>query len=620
MNEIAFHPLPDAFDAVARWLDGDASAEPATTRADRLAALFGLGTYERNVLLLTAYAALEPAAGDKLAQLHGSPELHMPNIGTLLAMVPGANWGALAADAGLRHNHLIEVSGGNALAGRTVAIAESTLFHLLGAPALSSEIANLVQLVDATPLLSPARESLRDLVLARSRDAMPDLLMLTGHDAQGKVQAMKAVCDRKGRKLCLLHASMLPGSTGELLQLARLLERDVRLVGGQLMLRLDGQAEEAPLRILAQALTVPLVLACDEPIVLPGRTAIRIETPRMSAREQAGLWRDSLSDLPDADEAIAQLSGNFRVTPELAASVRQLVSDDSGAGDMTSRIWQAARESVRPRMNELAQRVESTAQWDDLVLPARQKDVLADLLGQAKHRAKVYEDWGFGARLQERGLGISALLCGPSGAGKTMAGEIIANELGLDLYRIDLSSVVSKWLGETEKNIRRLFDAAEEGGVVMQFDEADALFGKRSEVKDSHDRHANIEVSYLLQKLEEFRGIAILTTNLKDNIDQAFLRRIRFVLDFRFPAQREREEIWRRIFPADVPLASLDFAALARLNIAGGTIRNIALASAFRAARDGEPVSMRAIMECARVEYDKAGRIMTELDGVGVTA
>ena len=213
-----------------------------------------------------------------------------------------------------------------------------------------------------------------------------------------------------------------------------------------------------------------------------------------------------------------------------------------------------------------------------------------------------------------RGLGVSALFTGPSGTGKTMAAEVLANELRLDLYRIDLSQVVSKYIGETEKNLRRVFDAAEEGGAILLFDEADALFGKRSEVKDSHDRYANIEISYLLQRMEAYRGLAILTTNMKEALDPAFLRRIRFVVQFPFPDAGQRAEIWRRIFPAAAPTADLSVDRLARLNVAGGNIRNIALYAAFLAAEAGEPVRMAHLLAAARAEYAKLERPLTEAE------
>jgi SpoVK/Ycf46/Vps4 family AAA+-type ATPase len=226
------------------------------------------------------------------------------------------------------------------------------------------------------------------------------------------------------------------------------------------------------------------------------------------------------------------------------------------------------------------------------------------LVANVRQQARVYEDWGFAER-SPRGLGITVLFHGPSGTGKTMAAEVLANELQLDLYHIDLSTVVSKYIGETEKNLRQVFDAAEQGGLILLFDEADALFGKRSEVKDSHDRYANIEVSYLLQRMEAYRGLAILTTNNKSALDPAFMRRIRFVIQFPFPDLNQRTEIWKRIFPQQTPVKDLDERKLARLNVAGGNIRNIALNAAFLAADQHRPVTMGEIRNAAQTEYTK---------------
>jgi len=218
---------------------------------------------------------------------------------------------------------------------------------------------------------------------------------------------------------------------------------------------------------------------------------------------------------------------------------------------------------------------------------------------------------------QRRGLGVTALFTGESGTGKTLAAEVLARELELDLYRIDLAATVSKYIGETEKNLRRLFAAAEASGAVLLFDEADALFGKRGEVKDGHDRYANLEVAYLLQRMESYRGLAILTTNLRSNVDRAFLRRLRFVLQFPFPGAAERAEIWRRTFPPAAPLERIDPERLARLTVSGGSIRSIALSAAFAAAEDGTAVTPAHVLRAARVEYAKAERTLTDAETDG---
>jgi len=250
------------------------------------------------------------------------------------------------------------------------------------------------------------------------------------------------------------------------------------------------------------------------------------------------------------------------------------------------------------------------------VLADAQKQILRQLAAQARYRMTVYESWGF-AEKGRRGLGISALFSGASGTGKTLAAEVLARELELDLYRIDLSGVVSKYIGETEKNLKQVFDAAEEGGVLLLFDEADALFGKRSEVKDSHDRYANIEVGYLLQRMENFQGLAILTTNLKSSLDKSFQRRLRFTVDFPFPDAAQREAIWQRVFPSRTPLKNVNPKLLAQLNMTGGSIRNIALNSAFLAAEAHGAVAMEHLLQAARLEAIKIERPLSDTETRG---
>jgi SpoVK/Ycf46/Vps4 family AAA+-type ATPase len=247
------------------------------------------------------------------------------------------------------------------------------------------------------------------------------------------------------------------------------------------------------------------------------------------------------------------------------------------------------------------------------VLPAAQKRTLRVIAAQLRQRNMVYDRWGFGQK-SRRGLGISALFYGPSGTGKTMAAEVLASELRLDLYHIDLSRIVSKYIGETEANLRRVFDAAEENGAILLFDEADSLFGTRSQVKDSHDRYANIEVSYLLQRMEAYRGLAVLTTNMRSALDQAFLRRIRFAVEFTFPDAAQRALIWRQVFPPMAETWGLDHDRLAQLQVAGGNIRNIALNAAFLAADAAEPIQMHHLRQAAYAEYAKMERRLSQAE------
>jgi SpoVK/Ycf46/Vps4 family AAA+-type ATPase len=329
--------------------------------------------------------------------------------------------------------------------------------------------------------------------------------------------------------------------------------------------------------------------------------------------EQEEAWQKALGE--DAGPAPAMLAGQFNLNVPEIERIAHIVS--STAADKTpvaDRAWDACLVAARPRMDTLAQRLEVRAQaWDGLVLPEVEKKLLRQIMDQVGQRNLVYERWGFNRRMS-RGLGINALFAGESGTGKTLAAEVIAHELKLNLYRIDLSQVVSKYIGETEKNLRKLFDAAEDGGAILFFDEADALFGKRSEVKDSHDRYANIEINYLLQRMEAYRGLAILATNMKSALDQAFMRRLRFIVNFPFPGIPERKRIWERAFPPETEKEVLDYERLAKFNLTGGSIQNIAINAAFLAASAGSPVTMPLIFEAARSEFLKLGKPSNEAE------
>jgi SpoVK/Ycf46/Vps4 family AAA+-type ATPase len=359
-------------------------------------------------------------------------------------------------------------------------------------------------------------------------------------------------------------------------------------------------------------------VAAHEPLASLRRPQLRVEVARPQPDEQRVLWHRHLGfRSPGLYGQVDRVVAHFNLDAEAIRSVcAAAASAPEASSDHAPVLWDACRAQARSHLEELARRIEATAGWDDLVLPEPQRQLLAAIAAQVRQRSRVYEEWGFG-ETGLRGLGIAALFAGPSGTGKTMAAEVLARELRLDLCCIDLSQVVSKYIGETEKNLRRVFDAAEGGGAILLFDEADALFGKRSEVRDSHDRYANIEVSYLLQRMEAYRGLAILTTNLKSALDQAFLRRLRFVVTFPFPDAAQREGIWRRVFPARTPTEGLDPARLARLGVTGGSIRNIALHAAFLAAESDTPVRMSHLLRAARDELAKLEKSLTEAEVEG---
>ena len=353
---------------------------------------------------------------------------------------------------------------------------------------------------------------------------------------------------------------------------------------------------------------------CEEPF-------IELELPRAGAGDRKRLWEGLLDGrrqfADDVDWGV--LASKFRFSPgqtrDALAAAETLARWRSPADARITMadLHRACRTQSTPKLSALARKVEPKYAWDDIVLPDDQMAQLHEICQQAKHQHIVYGQWGFDRKLS-LGKGLNALFSGPPGTGKTMAAEVVANELQLDLYRIDLSQVVSKYIGETEKNLRQIFHEAQTSNAILFFDEADALFGKRSEVKDAHDRYANIEIGYLLQKMEEYDGIAILATNLRQNIDEAFVRRMQVIVEFPFPDEEYRRRIWGVIFPREAPLGEdINFDALAReVKLAGGSIKNIALAAAFYAASDGGVIHTAHLLRAARREHQKAGRIWNE--------
>ncbi|WP_435592820.1 ATP-binding protein [Nocardia sp. bgisy118] len=336
----------------------------------------------------------------------------------------------------------------------------------------------------------------------------------------------------------------------------------------------------------------------------------------------AAIWRYHLSgQFSDTPAWAEQLAVRFHLPPARIKAAAELAESDrfrsAAPRELTlADVSAACRRQSNQKLGDRVAKVRPVCGWADLVLPPDRIGLLRDICAQVRHQHRVYLDWGFGPKLN-RGKGISALFTGPPGTGKTMAAEVIAADLDLDLYKMDLSGVVSKYIGETEKNLAHIFTEAEAGNAILFFDEADALFGKRTEVSDAHDRYANIETSYLLQRMEDYDGVVILATNLRQNMDEAFTRRLRFIVDFPFPAVDSRQRIWQQLFPPRAPLApGLDFEALAQeLPVAGATIRNIGLNAAFLAAADGGTIDRGHILRGARREYEKIGKLWTERAG-----
>ncbi|WP_414577265.1 ATP-binding protein [Anabaena sp. CCY 9402-a] len=620
------------------WKTGifvDIEKEPAFAQAppalEQLCQIFNLSPLERQIVMLCAGMEFDRNWGRLCAKAQGQPQWEYPTLSLALSITSSPYWGALTQDAPLRRWRLIEMGSAPALTISPLRLDEQITHYLAGLRPLDERLAQLgaspLQMENLVPSHTALAEQMANSwVQASQEQRVLPILQLCGTDATSKKAIAANTCQILGLTGYAVTAQNLPRENQQLHLVQCLWEREWRLyrrvmvLDGDRLESSEGERENNIIQLL-DTLDAPLIISSLERRRAIQRPLLTLDVHQPSPAEQRQVWQKTLSEIsPDWNGQIDRLVSHFNLsTATITATSWQFKSQHNPADDTAQAfrsLWDACRSQARPRLDELSQRIEATAQWEDLVLPPNELGVLKDIAAHLRQRSKVYEQWGFAAK-GGRGLGISAMFAGASGTGKTLAAEVLANTLHLDVYRIDLSAVVSKYIGETEKNLRRVFDAAEGGGVILLFDEADALFGKRTEVKDSHDRHANIEVSYLLQRMESYRGLAILTTNLKASLDQAFLRRIRFIVQFPFPDAKQRAEIWRRVFPSQTPTADLDFEKLAKLSVAGGNIRNIALNAAFVAADADEPVRMKHILQAAKSEYIKMERPLTDVEVKG---
>ena len=587
---------------------------------DIVATTFELSEFEQAILLLCAGTELDAAFARRVGELGGGNGLAEPSFGLALARLPGAHWSALAPAAPLRRWRLVEPRGGAPLTAAGLRIDERILHYLTGVQYLDDRLAASIEAFQGRGAPMPSHHALARHIaeaVRRIKGGAPlPAIELLGADPGGKRAVAAEVARLLGAELFVLPARELPANGYELQSLGLLWGREVALAGRALLIDAgdDGGAtgRDSALSRFLDAVPGLVFVAGRERREMRYRELLWYEVRHPPPAEQRALWSELFGD---RDAALAgelqRVAWQFRLGLDAlrAASVEVsgwLAADGAApdVGGLGQDVWDACRRQARPRLDDLAQRIEPNATWEDLVVPADVAAALRQVAVHVRQRYEVLERWKLGER-SARGLGIAALFAGASGTGKTMAAEVLASELRLDLYRIDVASVVSKYIGETEKNLRRVFDAAEEGGAILLFDEADALFGKRSEVRDSHDRYANIEVSYLLQRMEAYRGLAILTTNMKSALDPAFLRRLRFVIEIPFPDAAARRRIWEGMFPDEAPTAAVDAGMLAKLNVSGGNIRNIALGAAFNAAEEGAAIGMQHLLDAARQEYRK---------------
>lgn len=572
---------------------------------------FGLSNFEQQVLLLCAAMELDPQAASLCAYAHGDPAKAHPTFALALSLFENPAWEALSPERPLRYWKLLEIHqpGALPLTASPLRLDERILNLLKGLSHLDDRLALYLEPVEAAAdALPTSHQSGADRILHLLQSAaQPPVVQLPGPHGPSKLQVASQVATALGLHLYRLPAELIPTQPGDLETFLRLWQRELRLLPVGLFVDASGTPTPA-LQAFLNRCGGLCFLDARESLHLAGSAVADIAKPTHA--EQQAAWSQALGNQAGASPAL--LGGQFRLgLQDIQGIAASALAEPSG--DLPTKLWDACLQASRPQMDALAQRLNPLATWEDLVLPADELGLLRQIAGQVSNRMAVFEEGGFGERMN-RGFGISALFAGESGTGKTMAAEVIANALRLNLYRIDLSAVVSKYIGETEKNLRKLFDAAEDGGAILFFDEADALFGKRSEVKDSHDRYANIEINYLLQRMEAFQGLAILATNMKAALDPAFLRRLRFVVNFPHPGTAERRQMWEKVFPPRTATQALDFQRLARLNVSGGNIHTIALNAAFLAASAKVPVAMEHVLEAARAEFKKLERPLNEAD------
>ena len=591
-------------------MDPDARLHHA---AERL----GLDAIDAVVLAVCAAPELNPAYGRLFAYLHDDVTRKLPSPGLVARLVggdgvaPGDVLARFGRDAPLRRLgalRLIDERGQTPLADRAVKVADAVAALLVGAELDESARDGRIRR-EPLPAGDPGRDAVvRELRALVACDTHLPLLVI-GPDAPGLLAAAL------GAPLVLVDAA--DAGDPELMREARLvgaLEGRRRCFDG--VEALDPGARRSALRSLAAMDERALVcgLTPDAAVALGDRTAIVVEVPLPTFAERRSAWALH-SGVDEVDDVAAKFRLSMSQIADAAEVARQTAAVEGAVAPGRRHLDLGARRASSGRLGELAARLDPAFGWDQLVLPKQPLEVLHSISAYLRHRDLVLSEWGYGQTVA-RAQGLKTLFAGESGTGKTMAAQVLARDLGLELFRIDLATVISKYIGETEKNLDRIFGAAEGSNAILFFDEADALFGKRSEVSDSHDRYANIEVAYLLQKMEGYSGAVILATNFRHNIDEAFLRRLDFVIDFPFPEPEDRGRIWRLVLPDEAPLdddIDLEFLST-QFKLSGGGIRNASLAAAFLAAEDGRVIGMRHLVVGVALEYGKLGRLTLESD------
>jgi hypothetical protein len=592
---------------------------------------FLLSDFEQNILFLCAAMELDTRIPSLCSRAQDDQNKPFPTFALAMSLFADAAWDALSAQRPLRYWRLIEVNRthGQPLIGSLIKGDERVIDFIRGLNYLDERIAKLSSPFNVTGYdedIPSSQKEMADRIchnLDQSDNRSSGIVQLTGADPISKQLISKKVAASRKFELINLPLESLSQQSMALEELARLWQRESHLlsIAGYIDIskadafsKGEGHHHNSnfPLQRFLSLSQRIFFIATQEvrSELLPGSFVIDVKKP--TPEEQKDAWNKELGAVANGSAALLAGQFNFNVST-ISEITAKVMKDDSRDDDLHKLLWQHCVEQSSVELDILVQRLELKSTWDDIVLPEVPRQQLVQIANQVRMRSCVYDTWGFRKKMN-RGLGINALFVGESGTGKTMAAEVLANELKLQLYRIDLSGVISKYIGETEKNLKRVFDAAENGGAILFFDEADALFGKRTDVKDSHDRYANIEVNYLLQRMESFSGLAILATNKKSAIDDAFMRRFRVIIQFPFPGMQERKSILQKMFPAEVPTSYLDYDRLASLNLTGGSYYNIAINAAFKAAEKGSAITMPILLSAAKAELQKIERPVKEAD------
>jgi hypothetical protein len=617
---------------------------------------FGLTSFDLNVVLMALAPELDLRYELLYAYLQDDVTRRRPTVDLALNLFSDSAQSKLAlrsrfsADAPLVRHKLVHIVPDPAqvqppLLSHYVKLEDELVRFILGERSLDHRLSAFCRFEESTARDEAVASDLKtsralpSLAVQMREGGRPVILYFQGAAVGSKIRAARTIAEALSARLLfidLAHAPEAPAAFQEALQLAfrgASLEGSVLYIEGYDTLRREARASahQVVLDRLAEYPGVAILSGLGPwTPTLGGPVGVRTVRFGVLDRPQAiACWQSDLekAGIVCAPHELQLLADRFRLTPDQIADAVacarneaywQAAESDVAAGAIPhvtlDQLCAAARAECGHELTGLARKIRPAHSWRDIVLPSDQLDQLQEVCQQAKHWQTVFAQWGFNRKLS-LGRGLNVLFSGPPGTGKTMAADVLANELKVDLYKIDLSQIVSKYIGETEKNLDRVFRLAEHSNAILFFDEADALFGKRSEVKDSHDRYANIEVGYLLQKMEEYEGIAILATNVRHHIDEAFVRRMQVIVEFPFPEEAERRRVWQVIFPNEAPLGGdIDFGVLARsVRLAGGNIRNIARASAFYAAADGGTIHMRHVLKASRREYQKLGREWLDL-------